>query len=249
MIKVLIIDDEAKARNVLFHYIHNYIPEVIEIKQAASVEEAQKILLNYRPGIVFLDIEMPGQNGFDFLQTIDDPAFDIIFTTSHNQYAIQAIRFSALDYLMKPIDPGELILSIRRHLNKQDMIRQRRLLFHNLLSNLGKDSANEFRLSISCSDGIFFFGVSEILRLEANRNYTAIHLVGRKPFIASKTLKHFEDMLADFRFLRTHKSHLVNADHIIRITNNNEYVILTDGSRIEISRRKKEEVQRFMNIR
>jgi two-component system LytT family response regulator len=233
MIKVLIIDDEAKARNVLFHYIHHYIPEVIEVKQAASVEEAQAILRTYRPGIVFLDIEMPGQNGFDFLKTIDDPAFDVIFTTSHNHYAIQAIRFSALDYLMKPVDPGELILSIRRHLNKQDFIRQKRLLFHNLLSNLGKEHANEFRLSISCAEGIFFFGVSEILRLEANRNYTAIHLVGRKPF----------------RFLRTHKSHLVNADHIIRISNNNEYVILTDGSRIEISRRKKEEVQRFMNIR
>ncbi|KAA0992360.1 LytR/AlgR family response regulator transcription factor [Dyadobacter aurulentus] len=249
MIKVLIIDDEPRARHILHYYISTLAPEVSEIRMAGSVREAQQILDTYCPGIVFLDIEMPHQSGFDLLLRIRKPTFDIIFTTAHNQYAIQAIRFSALDYLLKPINPDELIMAIKRHLSKQDSVRQKTQLYENLVKNVKKKDGKGLRLAVPSNEGVFFFLVEEILRLEADRNYTLIHLKDRRPFIASKTLKHFEDMLEGFKFVRTHKSHLVNLDHVVRISNSNEFVIMSDGVQIKVSRRKKEEVLRMLHIR
>jgi two-component system LytT family response regulator len=249
MIKALVIDDEIKARNVLNHFLVNFIPEVSEIRQAASVSEANEVLKTYKPGIVFLDVEMPHQSGFDFLMSQKNPSFDIIFTTAYNQYAIQAIRFSALDYLLKPVDPDELKMAVERHINKQKTVREKQELYDNLVQNIEKNEVKDFRLAVPSSDGVYFFTLNEILRLEADRNYTLIHLIGKRPFLASKTLKHFEEMLEEFKFIRTHKSHLVNPQHITRLTHNNEFVLLSDGSKVEISRRKKEEVQQHLNIR
>src|SRR5215213_2141972 len=115
MIKALIVDDEVKARNILKHYLENFVPEVTEIRLADSVDSALQILDVYQPDIVFLDVEMPHKNGFQLLMELKNPAFDVIFTTAYNQYAIQAIRFSALDYLLKPVDPDELKTAVERH--------------------------------------------------------------------------------------------------------------------------------------
>ncbi|WP_254562506.1 LytR/AlgR family response regulator transcription factor [Dyadobacter diqingensis] len=249
MIKALIIDDELKARNVLNHYIVNFIPEITEVQQADSVDGALDLLKTYQPGIVFLDVEMPHKNGFDFLLSLKEPTFEIIFTTAYNQYAIQAIRFSALDYLLKPVDPDELKSAIVRYLDKQKPAKQKKELFDNLVQNIGKKEVKDFRLAVPSSQGVFFFTLDEILRLEADRNYTVIHLVGKRPFVASKTLKHFEEMLDEFNFIRTHKSHLVNSTHIVRLSSNHESVLLSDGARIEISRRKKDEVQQQLSFR
>ncbi|QRR01228.1 LytR/AlgR family response regulator transcription factor [Dyadobacter sandarakinus] len=249
MVKVLIIDDEFKARNVLQHYIESFVPEISEVRCAASVEEARRILVGYNPGIVFLDVEMPHQNGFDLLQDLDTPSFDIIFTTAYNHYAIQAIRFSALDYLLKPVDPDELIQAVQRHMSKHESYRHKRQLYENLVANIEKKEIKEFRLAVPSSEGVFFFTIAEIVRLEADRNYTVIHLKDKRPFVASKTLKHFEEMLDQFKFIRTHKSHLVNPEHIVRISNSNEFIVLSDGSQVEISRRKKDEVQLHLYLR
>ncbi|SEI74886.1 two component transcriptional regulator, LytTR family [Dyadobacter koreensis] len=249
MIKTLIIDDEAKARNVLNHYLLNLVPEITEIRQADSVDAALEILKTYHPGIVFLDVEMPYKTGFDFLLALKEPTFEIIFTTAYNQYAIQAIRFSALDYLLKPVDPDDLRNAINRYLEKQKPAKQKKELFDNLVQNIGKKEVKDFKLAVPSSQGVFFFTLDEILRLEADRNYTIIHLVGKRPFVASKTLKHFEEMLEEFSFIRTHKSHLVNSFHIVRLSNDHEYVLLSDGAKIEISRRKKDEVQQQLNFR
>lgn len=248
-IKVLIIDDEQKARNILHHYITNFIPEIEEVQQADSVDAAIAILEDYRPGIVFLDVEMPHKNGFDFLVQLKDPFFDVIFTTAYNQYAIQAIRFSALDYLLKPVDPDELKAAVMRHLEKQESSQQKKELFDNLVSNIEKKEVKDFKIAVPSAEGVYFFMIDDILRLEADRSYTHIHLVSKRPFIASKTLKHFEEMLDEFKFIRTHKSHLVNPRHITRISNDNEFVLLTDGSKVEVSRRKKDEVLQQLNVR
>jgi two-component system LytT family response regulator len=198
---------------------------------------------------VFLDVEMPHKNGFDFLVELKNPGFDVIFTTAYNQYAIQAIRFSALDYLLKPVDPDELKAAVQRHLEKQVSEQQKRELYRNLVENIEKKEVKEFRIAVPSAEGVYFFEIEDILRLEADRSYTHIHLVNKKPFIASRTLKHFEEMLEDFRFIRTHKSHLVNPRHIARISNDNEFVLLKDGTKVEISRRKKEEVLQQLNLR
>ncbi|MEO7532188.1 MAG: LytTR family DNA-binding domain-containing protein [Sediminibacterium sp.] len=249
MIKALIIDDEQKARNILNHYIENFIPDITEIKQADSVDSALEILKDYEPGIVFLDVEMPHKNGFDFLISLKEPAFDVIFTTAYNQYAIQAIRFSALDYLLKPVDPDELKAAVSRHLEKKESVLEKKQLFDNLVQNIDKKDIKDFRIAVPSNEGVYFFTIDEILRLEADRSYTHIHLVGKRPFIASKTLKHFEEMLDEFQFIRTHKSHLVNPRHITRVSNDNEFVMLTDGSKVEVSRRKKDEVLQQLKLR
>jgi two-component system, LytTR family, response regulator len=249
MIKALIIDDELKARNILHHYIVNFIPEVTEIEQAASVDEAVEILKNYQPGIVFLDVEMPHKNGFDFLVQIKEPAFDVIFTTAYNQYAIQAIRFSALDYLLKPVDPDELKAAVLRYSERQESIQQKKELYGNLVQNIEKKEVRDFKIAVPSCDGVHFFKTEDILRLEADKSYTHIHLLNQRPFIASKTLKHFEEMLDEFGFIRTHKSHLVNPKHITRISSDNGFVLLSDGTKVEVSRRKKDEVQQQLKIR
>lgn len=249
MIKVLIIDDEAKARNVLKLYIEKLIPEIYRIENAESVDEAIEILKSYQPDIVFLDVEMPHKNGFRFLTEVNNPSFDVIFTTAYNQYAIQAIRFSALDYLLKPVDPEELKAAVMRHLEKNERKENQKDLYDNLVENISKKEVKDFKIAVPSAEGFYFFMVDEILRLEADKNYTHIHLQQKRPFIASKTLKHFEDLLDDFSFIRTHKSHLVNPRHVTRLSNNSEYLILTDGSRVEVSRRKKEEVQKQLSLR
>lgn len=249
MIKVLIIDDEAKARNVLKLYIEKLIPEIYRIENAESVDEAIEILKSYQPDIVFLDVEMPHKNGFRFLTEVNNPSFDVIFTTAYNQYAIQAIRFSALDYLLKPVDPEELKAAVMRHLEKNERKENQKDLYENLVENISKKEVKDFKIAVPSAEGFYFFMVDEILRLEADKNYTHIHLQQKRPFIASKTLKHFEDLLDDFSFIRTHKSHLVNPRHVTRLSNNSEYLILTDGSRVEVSRRKKEEVQKQLSLR
>lgn len=249
MIKALLIDDELKARNVLQHYITNFIPAITEVQQVASVDAALELLKTYQPDIVFLDVEMPNKNGFDFLVSLSNPSFDVIFTTAYNQYAIQAIRFSALDYLLKPVDPDELKAAVDRHIEKKESEEQKKELYGNLVQNIGKKDVKDFRIAVPSTQGVFFFTIEEVVRMEADKSYTHIHLVNKKPFIASKTLKHFEEMLEGFDFIRTHKSHLVNSRHITRISNDHDFILLTDGSKIEISRRKKDEVFQQLKLR
>jgi two-component system LytT family response regulator len=233
MIKALIIDDESKARETLKHYIIHFVPEISEIRGASSVEQALRVLQVYQPNIVFLDIEMPGQNGFDFLTSLESWSFDIIFTTAHNQYAIQAIRFFD---------------AFQRFARKKESAKQKKRLYENLVRNIAKNDVRDFRLGIPSNDGIFFFLVSDIMRLEADRNYTLFHLRGREPFLACKTLRHFEMMLRDCNFVRTHKSHLVNVLHVSHISKNYEFLIMRDDEKIEISRRRKYEVQRMLKF-
>lgn len=249
MVKALIIDDEVKARNVLRHYVENFIPEITEVQQAESVDAALALLETYKPDIVFLDVEMPHKNGFDFLTALPAISFDVIFTTAYNQYAIQAIRFSALDYLLKPVDPDELKAAVLRHIEKKEDHNEQEELYRNLVANIEKKDVKDFRIAVPSSEGVHFFTIDEILRLEAERSYTHIHLVNKRPFLASKTLRHFEEMLSDFNFIRTHKSHLVNPKHITRVSNDKEFVLLSDGAKVEVSRRKKDEVFQQLKLK
>ena len=151
--------------------------------------------------------------------------------------------------MLKPVDPDELKAAVDRHLQKIDPAEQKKELYSNLVNNIEKKDAKDFRIAVPSNQGVFFFTIDEVLRMEADKSYTHIHLVNKKPFIASKTLKHFEEMLEDFDFIRTHKSHLVNPRHIVRVSNDRDVIILSDGSRVEVSRRKKEEVLQQLKLR
>jgi len=246
MLRTLIIDDESRARNILHHYLTELITQPLEIREAESADMALGILKEYTPDLVFLDVEMPVKTGFDFLVAVQFPAFDIIFTTAFNQYAIQAIRFSALDYLLKPIDPEELKAAVQRHLDQRDSQREKNALYENLVQNLERKDPGEHKIAIKSTDGTHFFLVRDIIRLEADSSYTHIFLTNGKRFTASKTLKYMEEMLDGQGFLRTHKTHLINTAYLRQVNADHSIVTMSDGSAVEVARRKKDEIKGYL---
>ena len=246
MIRVLIIDDEQKARNILRAYLTDNLEQSFEIREAESVDVALEVLKEYQPEIVFLDVEMPVKTGFDFLAEVQSPSFNIIFTTAFNQYAIQAIRFSALDYLLKPIDPEELQAAVNRHVEQQTSQQSQRELYQNLMQNLTLPDPSEFKIAIKSTEGAHFFNVRDIIRLEADSSYTHIFLTNGKKFTASKTLKYMEEMLEGHGFLRTHTSHLINTDYLVKVNADHTIATMSDGSEAEVARRKKDEIKSFI---
>lgn len=242
MLRVLIIDDEEAAGNILKLLIEKFIPEEKVIYYCSSPEKALEIIQDFQPTLVMLDIEMPNMNGFDFLNKAIGGDFDVIFTTAFDQYAIKAIRFSALDYLLKPIDKVELQNAVNKHiLRAKNNINSEQQL-NNLINNLKQQDAAKFKLALSTSEGVFFFSPSEIIRLEGENNYTRFIFNDRKPMLVSKTLKEYDDLLKGYGFLRVHKSYIVNRHFIISIEKEG-YVKMKDGLLVEISRRRREEVR------
>ena len=189
-----------------------------------------------------LDIEMPVMNGFDLLNRLTEWDFDVIFTTAYNQYAIQAIRFSALDYLLKPIDIAELQHAIHRHIMHTEIKKTHSTaLVSNLMNNLQQKDSSGFKLAISTMEGYHFFLPKEIIRCEGIDNYTRFYLNNGKELLVSRTLKEFDDILSGHSFIRVHKSHLVNKNYVARI--DKEGVLwLMNGAAIPVSRRRKNTV-------
>lgn len=240
MVKILIVDDEAAAGNILKILIEKHISVPAEIRYCSNAKEALEILQIFNPTVVMLDIEMPNLNGFDFLNMATENNFDVIFTTAYDQYAIKAIRFSALDYLLKPIDVLELQNAINRHIIKQQN-QDQRLLVSNLLTNLQQSDPKDFKLALSTNQGVFFYDPSEILYCEGENNYTRFVFTKHKPMLVSKTLGEYEDLLEEHGFLRIHKSHLVNAKYVTKVDRDG-LLLMTDGKQLVISKRRKEMV-------
>ncbi len=245
MIRILILDDEEAACNILAVLIRKYMPLEYELQTEQDPVKAIALLENYKPSLVMLDIEMPGMNGFDFLNKAGSWDFDVIFTTAYDKYAIKAIRFSALDYLLKPLDILELQNALNRHIvrrNHSDKTRHE--VLHNLMENIQKPDTDEYKLAISTSEGVFFYLPSEILRCEGESNYTKFFLEGGKTLMVSHTLKDYESILQDYGFFRVHKSHLVNMKYVNKMDREG-FIWMTNNQSVPVSRRRKEEV---MNI-
>jgi two-component system, LytTR family, response regulator len=238
MVKILIIDDEAAAGNILKILIEKHITSATEIKYCSNASDALKALQLFAPSLVMLDIEMPKMNGFDFLNMATENNFDIIFTTAYDQYAIKAIRFSALDYLLKPIDVLELQNAVNRHIIKQQHKNQH-LLVSNLLTNLQQKDPKDFKLALSTTGGVFFYAPEEILYCEGENNYTRFTFIKHKPMLVSKTLGEYEEILAEHGFLRIHKSYLVNIKYVVRVDREG-LLTMSDGKEFAISKRRKE---------
>ncbi len=246
MIRILILDDEEAACNILAVLIRKNMPYEHEIRTEQDPAKALQMLDSFHPTLVMLDIEMPGMNGFDFLNQAGSWDFDVIFTTAFDQYAIKAIRFSALDYLLKPLDMLELQNALNRHIIRRNLpLQSRRELVHNLIENVQRPEADEYRLALSTAAGVFFYLPSEIIRCEGESNYTTFYLEHSKPLIVSHTLKEYESMLADYGFTRVHKSHLVNMKFVSRMDRDG-FLWLQNGESVPVSRRRKEEVMRLL---
>lgn len=249
MTRILIVDDEAAASNILKMLIEKHIPASKEIKTCNTPEEALEIIPVWQPNLLMLDIEMPNMNGFDLLNRVGNSDFDVIFTTAYDKYAIKAIRFSALDYLLKPVDIAELQNAVNKHIIKKfQPPQEQQKLVSNLINNLQQKDQTGFKLALSTTEGVFFFVPSEIVRLEGENNYTRFYFASQKPMLVSKTLKEYEEILAEHDFIRAHKSHLVNKKFVKHLDKEG-LLWLTDGSHIVVSRRKKEEVLKELSTR
>jgi two-component system LytT family response regulator len=241
MLKALLIDDEERATDSLRLMIEKAVPEIVQVKVCNDSRKAAEIIHEFQPGLVFLDIQMPHLNGFQMLEKMPNKNFKLIFTTAYNEYAIQAIRFSAFDYLLKPIDVEELQLSVQRFLQTTQDYKEQYDLLKNIMHNIQSPSADEFRLALPTKEGVHYLQPADIIRCEAVGNYTKFFVEGGKSYLISKTLGEYDALLTPQHFIRTHKSHLVNKKFISFIDHDG-FAVLKDKTKVEVSRRRKEEV-------
>ncbi len=241
MIKILLIDDERKATDSIRMILEKMIAEEKQVECCNDARQAAVMIHNFHPDLVFLDIRMPHLTGFDILESIVIKNFKVIFTTAYDEYAIRAIRFSAFDYLLKPVDSEELMLVFKRFIQSKADMNQSQELFSNIGHNLSLQNQNQFRLALPSREGVYFLYPHEIIRCEALSAYTRFYTTGNKQLLSSKNLGEYEELLAPYHFIRTHKSHLVNKAFISFIDHDG-FVTLKDSSKIEVSRRRKDEV-------
>lgn len=245
MIKVLILDDEQNAYEYLQHLIAKNIPDIKEVFATSSHTKAQNFIHEQKPQLVFLDVEMPMQSGFDFLLSQPKKNFDVIFTTAFSKYAIQAIRFSAIDFLLKPVQTDELLAAYERFKNQPEELERRQKIYDHLFENLNTKNETAFKLSLSKGNRQYFISPSEIYYCKGDNNYTKLYLKDNTEFVVAKTLKEVEEMLYEYGFIRVHKSSLVKTAHVQSI-NQNGYILLKNKIEIEVSRRRMQEVREIL---
>jgi len=200
-------------------------------------------LPNVQPQLVFLDVELTDGKGVDLLNELESTDFEIIFTTSHDKYAINAIKNNAADYLLKPIKEKELkkaIEKVAKRLEEKETLKQASKL-QGYLDKVKSEQQQDAKLMVPTKEGMIFLRVNEIVRLQSESNYTLFFLIGNKKILVAKTLKNFEEKLLAYNFLRIHQSHLVNLAHMKEIDHGDNFVLMADGSKVEISKRKKKE--------
>ncbi|MBS1636107.1 MAG: response regulator transcription factor [Bacteroidetes bacterium] len=244
MIKAIIIDDIEQARTTLKKDLDVYAKDVSVIGEASGVVEGAKLLKSLQPDVLFLDIQMQDGSGFDLLDILKDIPFKIIFITASDAHAIKAFRYAAIDYLLKPVDPDELIAALHKFrqekLNENDKYR----LLNDSLKNHQKPNS---RLALHTQDKIHIVNIADIIRCESSVNYTEFYFNGGKKLLVTKTLKEFEDLLEDQGFYRVHQSHLINTKYIREfVKTDGGYILMTDGSNVPVSTRKRPDVIRML---
>ena len=239
MIRTLIIDDEAKARQGLSLVLEKHCPEIDILALCPTPEQGLEKIASLQPDLVFLDVQMPHITGFELLELVPRINFEVIFVTAYDKYAMKAIKFSALDYLLKPVDLDELTQAIERLSQRQQRPPS---VYQSLLNNVQSPSEPLTRLAIPSENEILMQPIEEIIYGEAASSYTILHLVNQKKLTVSKTLKDFENILPEDQFCRIHHSTLVNMKHIEKyVRGEGGYVVVTGGTPLNVSRRKKEQ--------
>lgn len=246
MIKAVIIDDEQHCIDRVEHLLLPYKNVISLIGKFTTVESGIEGVKNLNPDVIFLDVQIHDQTGFDILKALDHYPFEVIFTTAFETYAVQAFKFSAIDYLLKPIETDDFKLAIDKLSQKIEAKDFSQKVDH-LLSNVSKNDLQK-RISIPTVDGLEFIKVSDIIRCEANVNYTTIFSRNKQKLMVSKTLKHFEMLFCDCNFFRVHNSHLINLDYIKKYTKGKGgYITMIDGTNIEVSIRRKDAFLKLFN--
>lgn len=240
MMKVVLIDDEVHSLESLVYLLNQNCPDIEIADQCRNGEQGIKAIRKNQPDIVFLDIEMPGMNGFEVLEQLPDKHLQVIFTTAYDHYAINAIKVSAMDYLLKPIDEQELIEAVQKasaELERTDTSKQLEVLLTNIQ---GLDGGFQ-KLAIPSLEGLQFIDIDDIMYCAADGNYTHVFTQDGKEHLISKTLKEIGEMLNQPAFFRTHQSYLVNLKYISEyIRGAGGQLILQDGTSVQVARSKKE---------
>ncbi|MFK7973108.1 MAG: LytR/AlgR family response regulator transcription factor [Bacteroidia bacterium] len=247
MLKALIVEDEINSQELLKELIAEYTEGVEVVGTAQGVKEALEKIGELSPDLLLLDIELADGDGFQVLEQVEDPNFDVIFTTAYNQYAIKAFKFSATDYLLKPVDIEELQRAVARVVEKQQEgdqeVSKERL--QALISNLRNSQKGFKRIVLPTTNGFTVVDPKDIIRCESDRNYTFIFLTDGRKILVSRTIKEYEEMLVDFNFFRVHQSHLINLAFLKNyIRGRGGQVELTDGTVVDVSARKKADFMR-----
>lgn len=240
MLTVVIIDDEQNALEVLQMQLQQFCSNVQVLAVCDGGEKGIEAIKKHNPSVVFLDIEMPHINGFDVLKATSQFNYEVIFTTAYDQFAIKAFKYSALDYLLKPIDITELQAAVQKAKNKKNATPLNEKL-QLLLQQLKPAAEKSSRIAIQVGDAMQFFDAGEIVRCESESNYTHIYLSGGKKITVAKTLKDVEECFGGYPFCRVHQSHLININHVNKvIKGEGAYVVMKNGANVAISRNKKD---------
>lgn len=234
-LKTLIVDDEQDAVSFIASIIGEYCPRLEVIGTASSARDGVKIILEQSPDLVFLDVEMPHGSGFDLLQQFPEKSFDVIFITAFNHYAIRAIKFSAVDYILKPINISEFREAVEKVIHKRNTDQNRNASYTSLLENL--QTAQPSRLAIPTSEGMEYLDTHDIVRIEADRSYSWFFLVNSRKILVSRNLKEYQELLGDLNFFRPHNSHLINLGHVKKYIRHEGGIIeMKDGSQVPLSK-------------
>jgi two-component system LytT family response regulator len=239
-LSTIIVDDEQDAVDFINSIIGEYCTSLEVVGKANNIIQAVAVIREKDPDLVFLDVEMPNGTGFDLLAQFPEKNFDVVFITAFNHYAIRAIKFSAIDYILKPININEFIEAVNKVVKKRSERRTAgneglKILMENLRSSLPS------RLAIPTADGMEYLNPKDIIRIEADRSYSWFFLTGNRKILVSKHLKEFQELLGDRYFFRSHNSHLINMKYVRKyIRKEGGYIVMADGAMLPVSRNRKE---------
>lgn len=238
-IKAIIIDDEAISRDAIRSIVTEYCIEIDIVDEAASVSGAVEAIQSMKPDLVFLDIEILDGTGFDVLKQVDGQQMDIIFITGFNQFAITAFKYSAIDYLLKPINPVELVQAV----NKVIRLKERHLFMEKLKLMEFNQHSESKKIALPAQDGLTMIWVHDIVRCESDNSYTSIYCLNQKRYVVSKGIKEYEELLNAGNFLRVHQSHLVNLKFVDKFNKEDGGILIMEGGAIvPVARRRKDKL-------
>jgi two-component system, LytTR family, response regulator len=244
-IKAILIDDELNSLKNLRQKLEEFCKPVQVVAMAQKPEEALFLIRHHKPDVLFLDIEMPKMSGFEILEELGDYEAEIIFITAYNQYAIDAIRISAFDYLVKPVAIDDLQKAVNRlMLSRASKTRER---LHVLKDGLGEPRSQDNKIALPTNDGLEFVMISDIIRIESVSYYSKLFLVSGQVTLVTRLLKDFEELLAPYRFFRVHNSHMVNLRYIRKFSRSEGgQVVMENGDVVDVSRRRREEFLKYL---
>lgn len=247
MIKAVIIDDEVNNQELISNLLKSFSENVQVLGMANSVESAYQAINEYQPDLIFLDIQMPDGTGFDLLKKFDKINFKIIFVTAHQEFAIEAFKYSALDYLLKPLSPANLLAAVKKA--EETMSGDElNLKLKILLNNIAEPIKNKKKIVLKTMERIYSVDLDDIIRFESDGGYTKVYLADGKRIMVSKTMKDFDDLLLDVGFLRVHHSHLINMNHLFCFEKAEGHVVMKDDSIVPVSNRKKDHLLELLNM-